>query len=93
MNVEDSTQLLLRLASLPYETEWVELKRDNADPGEIGEYQHQPQEEILHQGRELLHRLQDHRRNPRQRADQASRSREPVQKARSLRAVLGLILM
>jgi len=38
MNVEDATQLLLQLASLPYETEWVELKRDNADPGEIGEY-------------------------------------------------------
>ncbi|HEV7503396.1 MAG TPA: ATP-binding protein [Thermoanaerobaculia bacterium] len=38
MTTESTTQLLLRLASLPYETEWVELKRDNADPGEIGEY-------------------------------------------------------
>ena len=38
MSTEDLTQLLLRLASLPYETEWVEFKRDNADPVEIGEY-------------------------------------------------------
>lgn len=38
MSSEDLTQLLLRLASLPYETEWVEFKRDNADPVEIGEY-------------------------------------------------------
>src|SRR5258707_227358 len=38
MSGEDASQLLLRLASVPYETEWVELKRDNADPGEIGEY-------------------------------------------------------
>ncbi|HEX3554421.1 MAG TPA: ATP-binding protein [Thermoanaerobaculia bacterium] len=38
MNIEAPAQLLLRLAVLPYETEWVEFKRDNADPGEIGEY-------------------------------------------------------
>src|SRR5215210_3316155 len=38
MSQESLTPLLLRLASLPYETEWVEFKRDNADPVEIGEY-------------------------------------------------------
>ncbi|HEY7214981.1 MAG TPA: RNA-binding domain-containing protein, partial [Thermoanaerobaculia bacterium] len=38
MNSDDLTQLLLRLASLPYETEWVEFKLDNTDPVEIGEY-------------------------------------------------------
>jgi ATP-dependent DNA helicase RecG len=38
MKAEDLTQLLLRLASLPYETEWAEFKRDNTDPVEIGEY-------------------------------------------------------
>ena len=30
--------LLLRLADLPHETEWVELKRDNDAPEDIGEY-------------------------------------------------------
>jgi predicted HTH transcriptional regulator len=30
--------LLLRLADLPHETEWVELKRDNDTPEDIGEY-------------------------------------------------------
>jgi ATP-dependent DNA helicase RecG len=38
MGTDDLTQLLLRLASLPYETEWAEFKRDNTDPVEIGEY-------------------------------------------------------
>ena len=30
--------LLLRLVDLPHETEWVEFKRDNEAPEEIGEY-------------------------------------------------------
>ncbi len=30
--------LLNELCQLPHETEWVEFKRNNADPGEIGEY-------------------------------------------------------
>lgn len=38
MSQDDLVQLLLRLAALPCETEWVEFKRDNGDPGEIGEY-------------------------------------------------------
>src|SRR5262249_41529243 len=31
-------QLVLTLAGLPRETEWVEFKENNADPEEIGEY-------------------------------------------------------
>lgn len=38
MSQDALVQLLLQLAGLPYETEWVELKRDNAKPEEIGEY-------------------------------------------------------
>lgn len=30
--------LILRLIDLPHETEWVEFKRDNGSPEEIGEY-------------------------------------------------------
>ncbi|PYQ56232.1 MAG: transcriptional regulator [Acidobacteria bacterium] len=38
MSVKNLRGLLFRLADLPYETEWVEFKKDNDAPEEIGEY-------------------------------------------------------
>ncbi len=38
MNRHDLIALIDRLRAMPSETEWLELKRDNADPQQIGEY-------------------------------------------------------
>jgi predicted HTH transcriptional regulator len=38
MTVEEVKNLLLELAALPHEAEWVEFKENNGDPREIGEY-------------------------------------------------------
>lgn len=38
MNVQDLIALLDRLRALPTETEWLEFKRNRAEPQEIGEY-------------------------------------------------------
>src|SRR3989339_507736 len=38
MSVDDHIALVDRLRALSTETEWVEFKRDNANPQEIGEY-------------------------------------------------------
>ena len=38
MSVDDHIDLVDRLRALSTETEWVEFKRDNANPQEIGEY-------------------------------------------------------
>ncbi len=38
MSAKNLRGLLFRLADLPYETEWVEFKKDNDAPEEIGEY-------------------------------------------------------
>ena len=37
-SIENLTELLHELRSLPRETEWAEFKHNNADPDEIGEY-------------------------------------------------------
>ena len=38
MNAHDLIALVDRLRALPTETEWLEFKRNNADPQEVGEY-------------------------------------------------------
>ena len=38
MNPSDLIALIARLRALPTETEWLEFKRNNADPQQIGEY-------------------------------------------------------
>ena len=38
MNSHDLVALVDRLRALPTETEWLEFKRNNADPQEVGEY-------------------------------------------------------
>ena len=38
MDQDSLVSLLLQLASLPQETEWIELKHNNSDGVEIGEY-------------------------------------------------------
>jgi len=38
VNTQDLISLVDRLRGLPTETEWLEFKRNNADPQEIGEY-------------------------------------------------------
>jgi len=38
MNTQDLIDLVDRLRALPTETEWLEFKRNHADPQEIGEY-------------------------------------------------------
>ena len=38
MSGEELNRLLTSLRALPHETEWVEFKHNNAEPGEVGEY-------------------------------------------------------
>ena len=38
MSFEELNRLLISLRALPHETEWVEFKKNDADPEEVGEY-------------------------------------------------------